>query len=227
MKTNQIMTRPMGDFSVQQRTRDGFFNATSLLRQWNLHTQNYGEVKRKDLDDYFNNKSTNEFIDTIISKEELNDKSGVVIKSRASRGENAGTWMHPMLFIDFAMWLNPSFKYEVIRFVSDELILLRDQAGENYKRLSSAVSTIIAKDKMSDVMQRLSKSMNIIVFGTHEPEIRNKRGVVGSIKELSQLEHTLTEFINAGFVKSEQGIRTQLNRIFDEKYPNYKIEQTH
>lgn len=132
--------------------------------------------------------------------------------------------MHPIMFIDFAMWLNPSFKVKVIRFVSDELILLRDQAGENYKKLSAAVATIIDKNKMQDVMQRLSKSMNIIVFGTHEHEIRNKRGIVGSMRELAQLENTLTEFISAGFIKSEQGIRTQLNRIFDEKYPDYKLE---
>lgn len=31
MKTNQIMVRPMGDFKVTQRTKDGFFNATELL----------------------------------------------------------------------------------------------------------------------------------------------------------------------------------------------------
>lgn len=225
MKTNNILTRPMGEFYVQQRTKDCFFNATDLLKQWNLHTHNSGDAKKKDLDDYFSNKSTSEFIDTIITKEELSDKSMVVVKSRASRGENAGTWMHPMLFIDFAMWLNPSFKYEVIRFVSDELILLRDQAGENYKKLSAAVSTIIPKDKMADVMQRLSKSINIIVFGTHETEIRNKRGIVGSMRELAQIENTLTEFILAGFVKTEQGIRTQLNRLFNEKYPDYKVEQ--
>lgn len=35
MKTNQIMVRPMGDFEVTQRTKDGFFNATELLKQWN------------------------------------------------------------------------------------------------------------------------------------------------------------------------------------------------
>lgn len=35
MKTNQIMTRPMGQFKVQQRTKDGYFNATALLKQWN------------------------------------------------------------------------------------------------------------------------------------------------------------------------------------------------
>ncbi len=222
MKTNNVLTRPMGDFSVNQRTKDGFFNATDLLRQWNLNTQNFGDLKKKDLDDYLNNKSTLEFVSTIIQKETLSGKNGVIASSKGRY--NGGTWMHPMLFIDFAMWLNPSFKYEVIRFVSDELILLRDQAGENYKKLSAAVATIIAKDKMQDVMQRLSKSMNIIVFGTHEHEIRNKRGIVGSMRELAQLENTLTEFISAGFIKSEQGIRTQLNRIFNEKYPDYKLE---
>lgn len=35
MKTNQNMIRPMGEFKVTQRTKDGFFNATELLKQWN------------------------------------------------------------------------------------------------------------------------------------------------------------------------------------------------
>ena len=223
MKTNNILTRPMGDFCVQQRTKDCFFNATDLLKQWNLNTQNNGDLKKKDMDDYLSNKSTQEFVNTIMQKENIENKNGVLLTSKGRY--SGGTWMHPIMFIDFAMWLNPSFKYEVIRFVSDELILLRDQAGENYKKLSAAVSTIIPKEKMADVMQRLSKSINIIVFGTHETEIRNKQGIVGKMKELSQIENTLTEFILAGFVKTEQGIRTQLNRLFNEKYPNYKVEQ--
>lgn len=28
------MVRPMGDFKVTQRTKDAFFNATDLLKQW-------------------------------------------------------------------------------------------------------------------------------------------------------------------------------------------------
>lgn len=32
-------------------------------------------------------------------------------KSRANKGDNAGAWMHPILFVDFAMWINPKFKY--------------------------------------------------------------------------------------------------------------------
>lgn len=35
MKTNMIMCRKMNNFSVLQRTKDGMFNATNLLNQWN------------------------------------------------------------------------------------------------------------------------------------------------------------------------------------------------
>ena len=35
MITNQLMLRKMGDFDVIQRTKDGYFNATNLLNQWN------------------------------------------------------------------------------------------------------------------------------------------------------------------------------------------------
>lgn len=35
MKTNQIIKRPMGAFVVEQRTKDGMFNATAFINQWN------------------------------------------------------------------------------------------------------------------------------------------------------------------------------------------------
>lgn len=35
MKTNQIMIRPMGEFTVSQRTKDSYFDGGDLLRQWN------------------------------------------------------------------------------------------------------------------------------------------------------------------------------------------------
>lgn len=51
MITNQIMKRPLADFTVEQRTKDAFFNASDLLRQWNsaenLNTQKMGILKRR------------------------------------------------------------------------------------------------------------------------------------------------------------------------------------
>lgn len=40
MKTNQEMIRYIGQYSVIQRTSDGFFDANSLLKEWNSKSDN-------------------------------------------------------------------------------------------------------------------------------------------------------------------------------------------
>ena len=92
------MIRPMGEFKVIQRTKDAFFNATDLLKQWN-------QLKgmKKEVNDYFDLSSTKEFIFAIMERENYDTGNYPYHKSRANKGDNAGTWMHPLLFIDFAM----------------------------------------------------------------------------------------------------------------------------
>ena len=48
-----------------------------------------------------------------------------------SRGKSGGTWIHPVLFVKFAMWLNPRFEVQVIKFVYDEMIKYRNKASIN------------------------------------------------------------------------------------------------
>ena len=48
-------------------------------------------------------------------------------------------WMHPFLFIDFAMWINPTFKVTVIKFVYDELINYRNEAGDAYREMAITI----------------------------------------------------------------------------------------
>ena len=43
MKTNQEMVRYIGQYSVIQRTSDGFFDANSLLKEWNGKSDNLKE----------------------------------------------------------------------------------------------------------------------------------------------------------------------------------------
>lgn len=89
----------MGNFQVSQRTKDGMFNATELLNQWNI-----SNGMQKQTVHYFENSATDEFIRALMSEELLKERNSVYLKSR---GKYGGTWMHPLLFIDFAMWLNP------------------------------------------------------------------------------------------------------------------------
>lgn len=212
MKTNQLLARQMGKFNVIQRTSDGMFNATSLLNQWNNQNESGKKIAH-----YFENSNTNEFINTIESREKLTCRNSVYVKSRAARGENKGTWMHPLLFIDFAMWINPAFKYDVLKFVYDELIKFRNDAGDAYIQMSSAVAKIAPKKEIAQSIAKVAQAINFIAFGNHEKEIRNK-GDEHSMKELVKVEKDITMLINDGFINSFDALMAYLRKRWSEKY---------
>jgi hypothetical protein len=212
MKTNQVLVRKMGDFDVCQRTSDGMFNATSLLKQWNTKMG-----MKKELGDYFENGSSKDFINTIIERENLHTGNYPYVKSRASRGDNAGTWMHPLLYIDFAMWINPSFKYDVLKFVYDELVKYRNDAGDAYRVLSAAIARIVEKSLMASAMKDIAKALNYVIFNMHETQIRNKADEP-KMMELLELEKDLAKFINLGFISSYDELKAHLRERWREKW---------
>ena len=189
------MERKMGNFIVTQRTKDGFFNATALLKQWNVSTCSQKEIKH-----YFENKNTEEFIQALIVEENLNGRNSAYLKSRGKY--NGGTWMHPLLFIDFAMWINPTFKVKVLKFVYDEMIKYRNEAGDAYRELGSAVSKIVPKTFMPKAMSRIGEALNWVVFNGHEKMLRNKNGEENKMREVWQLEKKVAELIDEGFIQS-------------------------
>lgn len=196
----------MGVFDVNQRTKDGMFNANSLLKQWNVANDSKKEIK-----DYFENKSTQEFIDVL--KNDQSTIGGIVpmIKSRASKGENAGTWMHPYLFIDFAMWINPKFKFEVIKFVYDELIKYRNDAGDNYVSLSASG----VKLKGYDFIE-VAKAMQWIVFGRTGKELR-QTATQKELVELNDLQSKLSFAIDMGYITTYPQLLSELRKIWNQK----------
>ncbi len=86
MITNQVMKRPMGNFLVEQRTKDSMFNATNLLKQWNEAS---GE--KKEITKFFDNDNTKEFISALMEEEKL--KYAKILRNLKARGKNGGTWM--------------------------------------------------------------------------------------------------------------------------------------
>lgn len=212
MKTNQVLTRSMGEFSVYQRTSDGMFNATSLLKQWN----NLSPTERK-MDNYFNLQGTGEFVNTIIAKENLDTPKLVYVKSRASRGLNSGTWMHPLLFIDFAMWINPEFKYDVLKFVYDQLVEYRNQAGNSYRRMCERIAQVSKKGDIPKNISSIAKAVNIVVYGIHEKQMRNKQAEESSMRELVKLQEMIIELIDNGYIKTYEGIRQYLLNTWRKK----------
>lgn len=210
MKTNQILTREMGLFTVNQRTSDFMFNATELLKQWNAFSG-----QQKQMVHYFENESTNEFIEALMEEENLKERNSVYLKSR---GKTGGTWMHPLLFIDYAMWLNPAFKVKVLKFVYDELIRFRHDAGDAYPEMTAAISKIVKKDFQSVAIQNIAKAVNFCIWNEHETGLRNKKAEEGKLREVAELERDIAKMINMGFVKNYDQLINYLRRIWDSKW---------
>lgn len=204
------MKRPLANFTVEQRTKDGYFNLTDLLSKWN----NSNDTK-KELKDYLGNKATREFIKALCEEENINGEKSPYL---ASRGKNGGTWAHPLMFLDFAMWLNPAFKVKVLKFVSDQMLTYRNEAGDAYKELASAMGKICTPRQMKHYMPILGKGINYIVTNKHEKQLRNEYGTEEKQKEYFELEKQVAMLINEGFLKTPEDVANYLRRKFQQKY---------
>lgn len=200
----------MGNFEVLQRTKDGFFNATKLLKQWN---ESLG--MKKEVSKFFELEQTNEFINVLMIEENLHTQELTYVKSKASRGDNSGTWMHPILFIKFAMWINPRFEYFVIKFVYDQLIEFRHLAGDNYKGLTSAINHFQNVDYV-----QVAQGLNYIVFKEHFSGIRQKANQQ-QLKDLVEIQQQLAFSVRMGYIRTYDQLINEMRRIYEMRHLNY------
>lgn len=210
MKTSVNMIRPMGKFNVIQRTKDGMFNATQLLKQWNKNPLN----PKRNLKDFFKTKSCKEFLKVLAEDEEF--LKGVNLPYLKNRGKYGGTWMHPYLFIKFSFWINPKFELEVIKFVYDQLINNRHSAGVNFNNLTNSVK----KFKKVDY-RTIAKGLNWIVFGVHEKDIRNK-ATESQLKELVEVQNKLSFAVDMNYIKNFDDLLKEMRKMYHSKH-TYKI----
>ena len=200
MKTNVNIVRRLNDFEVIQRTKDSMFNATELLRQWNT------SVKQEKRTDHFLGLSqTKEFLKVLAKEEGLNTRNHAdscestcykIQKGNKSKSILDQYWMHPYLFIKFAMWLNPKFEYHVIKFVYDELVKNRHLSGDYYNKLCSLLGQFNDTD-----FREVGRVLNFVVFNDHEKEKRNS-ATPEQQDDLQQLERDMCNYIELGFIQS-------------------------
>lgn len=199
MKTNQVMKR---DDAWIQRTKDGYFNANKLLDSYNKMS---GEKKM--LGNYSKLQGTKEYIDLLITE-------GIKFPTITGRGqgENSGTWMHPKLFIDFAMWLSVEFKSKVVDYVLDGLIKTRTDAGDYYNEMCAAI--------LINYMQVNNSKPTPFIYVNEAKMIRELAGVTdkqrnemteSELNKLTILQKVNTTLINNHIGKESR--RKQLNTI--------------
>lgn len=205
------MKRPLGQMIVHQRTKDSMFNATLFLKQWNKLSG-----MKKSIKDYLSNKSTKDLIEEIIAEQSMNGVITPIKASRANKGINAGTWMHPYLFLDFAMWINPKFKLQVIKFVYDQLIEFRHDAGDNYISLSSSVSSL----KGTPDYRRVAIGIQYIVFNKKGKDLRQTANSE-QLKEIAEIERNLAFAIDMQYIQTFKQLMNELIYMYNRKYKRH------
>lgn len=224
MKTNQEMIRKMGEFDVVQRTKDSFFDGGYLLRQWNSIDEN----PRRRMAEFIDSPKTKEFLKALAVDESHRSKSDIgenqlLIKVSGRNTKDGKTpdkvWMSPLLFIKFGMWINPAFEVKVLRFVYDELIKYRNEAGDAYKEMCSEIQSISPEGvSFQDIIRGVSRALNIVVYGKHEKMIRNKVGDESKARELLELEKDIAKMIKRKFIKSLVELRQFMLAEYRERH---------
>lgn len=208
MKSNVIITRPLGKFEVYQRTRDGMFNETSLLAQWNK-----AKNSNKRIQDFFENQNTKDFIEALMEEENLKVPNLAYLKTRGKY--NGGTWMHPYLFVKFAMWLNPRFEVKVVKFVYDQLIEYRHHAGDNYNVLARSIAALPDVD-----YSQVARGLNWIVFNKHERDIRNTASP-NQLRALDDLQRKLAFSVDMGYIRTFPDLMNSMRRIYNRQHAKF------
>lgn len=130
MKTEVIMKRVFFDGHISQQSKSSFFSATDLIKAGN-RWRVLNHLPLFSFRNWLLTKQTKEFIETLelqFGKIKIN-----------SKGKNLHTWVHPYLFIDIALAIDPKLKIEVYGWLYDHLLQYRNDSGDSYVKMSGAL----------------------------------------------------------------------------------------
>ena len=123
-----------------------------------------------------------------------------------SRGRNGCTFMHPYLFIEFAAWLNAEFRVKLYKWIYDNLIDFRNQAGDYYKEMCDVINLRFLEfyDKKPDPLIFIKEAnyLNNLVFGCNSGQ-RNEANEE-QLELMNRLQKANIKMIKEGKGKTDR-----------------------
>ena len=199
METQVIMKRQLFSGKISQQSKTGFFNATELAQIGSEWRRAQGHTPFN-LSQFLKTDSTCSFI------HELENKYGDALA--VTRGRNGGTWVHPLLFIDIALAINPKLKVEVYEWLFDNLIKFRNDSGDSYKEMAAAIWTRFVNKRefpkyMVRVANYIKKSCEVPDWQTAtENQLKQREKIHNSIKTLTNVLTNTDDAVRLGVVEN-------------------------
>ncbi len=186
---------------ISQQSKTEMFSATDLVKIGNKKRSELN-LSNFNLNEYLRNKSTVEFVEEL---QKTNDK--VITRGR---GRNAQTWVHPFLFIDIALAINPKIKIEVYKWLYDELLKYRNYSGDSYKKMcGSLFNRTKDKNKFHIKIAELSNKIKLEVGvkdweTATESQLKLRDKIHENISLLCDVLNNTPEAIRLGIMKAKQ-----------------------
>ena len=201
MKTAVLVQRGLLGGNVSQNSKTEMFSATDLVRignKWRMAN----EFPKFDMSAWFQNKATKDFID------ELEIKYGKGSIKKSGRGRGNHTWVHPLLFIDMALAINPRLKVEVYEWLFDQLIKYRNDSGDSYKKMCGSLFTRSRnKSEFYNYVQDVAKKIKLACHVTDwnnatEDQLKLRDKLHNDIALLADVLNSNDEAVRIAIVKA-------------------------
>lgn len=98
------LVRTFGDVTIQAREKDQYVDATLLCKLAGKQWHDYGRLKR-----------TNAFLGQLESETGIPVLELVQVSHGGRDGEK-GTWIHPLVMVNFISWASPKFEVQVTKW---------------------------------------------------------------------------------------------------------------
>lgn len=245
-KRNFELVRKMGRYDVLQRTSDGMFNASALLRQWNATDGN----RHKQLRDFLRTKPTQEFVlalrERLFEKRygEAQDMSNTPKAHAFGLGDDLLPDVKRMVGVEEVIvvkkngqntsegrvadevWMHPLFFIKFAcwinpRFEVRVLEFVQDQLICYRNRIADS------HRKWTDMLQRLGcrdrqyaaiqRDMNLAVFGESYEGIRDHADEE-QIMKMCSLENAIEQAVSFGLIKDTVGIGSYLRKVYEQDF---------
>lgn len=225
MKSNVVLSsrdRELLGFRIPVMSKDGFISITNTLRALNKKRKERGLAEKR-LDDVLGSKQINERIIEIAKKlnenkiwtaaftaltnpgfsiNSLSDLRKIGLARRKGKGVDQAWFIDPYLYVLVAMELDPEIYANVVIWLTDGLIKNRNDAGDAYIRMSSALWELLGHpDDFKDYISKVAEAINWIVFNEHY-EGRRNHASMDELGDIIALENLIGINVEEGIFKS-------------------------
>jgi len=226
MKTNQSMMVRIGDYTqpIEHLTMMGHLNslwdhgngirATKgldplMMNHWMASSQTRELVEAVEKRYYTN------FVEYEIAKNGTTKYKGKLNTIKTKMGKGGGTWVHLMLMLDAAAWLDADFKVEMYDcFINNKILQWRDESGDQYNNLTAHIDAYLPERELKLDNKGIIINIAKMIRAKVNPENNSWNDATYSQLEYrATIEKRLCDYLQMGMIRNWEHLKEVIAKL--------------